>query len=70
MTDGYVCANCNVGFPTRKERTKHMVEVHDSPFVEGEERDIQDSIVFAKAQEQKGNNKSITRLKDAGREVA
>lgn len=69
MVDGYACGNCNIGFPTRKQRNEHMVEAHDSPFVEGDERDIQDSIAFAKVKNAKGNNKALTRLIDAGRSV-
>lgn len=66
MVDGYACANCNIGFKTRRERNNHMVDAHNSPFVEGDDRDINDS--KARSSEKK-NTKAQEALRDAGHEV-
>jgi transcription elongation factor Elf1 len=36
----FKCGNCGQEFLTRKELVHHMIDVHNSPFIEGEERDI------------------------------
>lgn len=34
---GYVCGQCNIDFPTKKKIVEHMVDVHRSPFLEGDD---------------------------------
>ena len=34
---GYKCLNCNVDFPSKKEQVEHMIDVHSSPFLEGDD---------------------------------
>jgi len=67
MVDGYACGNCSIGFKTRRERTQHMIDAHNSPFVEGDDRDINESKDHAT---KKGNVKAKEALRDAGHEVA
>lgn len=43
---GYKCGNCGIDFPTKKEQVEHMVNVHNSPFLEGEEREKKMSKTF------------------------
>lgn len=49
----YKCGNCNVEFLTRKALNKHMVEVHNSIFLEGDERDIKGTQDIVKASPEK-----------------
>lgn len=37
---GYKCGCCNVDFPTRKGLNEHMVDVHNSVYLEGAQIDI------------------------------
>lgn len=34
---GYKCGNCGIDFPNKKQIVEHMIDVHNSPFVEGDE---------------------------------
>lgn len=38
---GFKCGNCGIDFPTKKELVEHMIEVHNSPFYDGDEKMIQ-----------------------------
>lgn len=37
---GYKCANCGIDFPAKRQLVEHMIDVHNSPFVEGDEKMI------------------------------
>ena len=47
---GYKCANCGIDFPDRRKIVEHMIDSHDSPYVEGDERMIAYSEEYAKKQ--------------------
>jgi len=42
---GYKCGNCNVEFQNKREFVEHMLDVHNSPFIEGDFSDASDKIL-------------------------
>jgi hypothetical protein len=39
------CANCNITFSTKRELIEHMLDVHNSPFIEGDIASFSDKIL-------------------------
>lgn len=60
---GFKCGNCNIEFSTRKEWLDHLVDVHNSPIIEGEERDINYCKRKLEEMKNKGNAKASDLLK-------
>jgi len=48
---GYKCGNCNVDFSTKKEFVEHNIDVHNSPFIEGDFSDVSDAIIDKRAKD-------------------
>jgi hypothetical protein len=57
---GYKCG-CGAEFDNQKSLVEHMVNVHNSPFVSGEEKLIKMSIKAAKAS---ANEQALRKLRD------
>lgn len=55
----YSCGNCGLDHQTKKQLVQHMVDVHNSPFLEGDDGHIKMS--KARAQE-KGNAKALAMI--------
>lgn len=54
---GYKCASCGVDFPNKKLIVEHMINVHNSPFVEGDSTmvELSKSVIKGKTTEEKSN---------------
>lgn len=37
---GFKCGNCGIDFPTKIELVEHMIDAHNSPFYDGDEKMI------------------------------
>ncbi len=48
----YKCGNCNIEFANKREFIEHMIDVHNSPFIEGDFSAESDKIL---AQREKNN---------------
>lgn len=46
---GYKCGNCGIDFPSKREIVEHMLDVHNSPYIEGTLSDVSDKIIQARA---------------------
>lgn len=46
---GYKCGNCNLDFSNKREFIEHNIDVHNSPFVEGDFSDDCDKILKSRA---------------------
>jgi len=55
----YSCANCNIDHQTKKALVNHMIDVHNSPFLEGDEKHVK--LSKDRAQE-KGNAKALAMI--------
>jgi hypothetical protein len=44
---GYKCAQCGVDFGNKKQIVEHMIDVHGSPFIEGDEGMVKYSLAYA-----------------------
>jgi len=42
---GYKCGNCNLDFSNKREFIEHNLDVHNSPFIEGDFSDVSDAII-------------------------
>ena len=42
---GYKCGNCNIDFSNKREWIEHNIDVHNSPFVEGDFSEDSDKIL-------------------------
>ena len=48
MKMGYKCNNCNIDFPDKRGIVEHMIDVHGSPYIEGDWAKVSDSILTEK----------------------
>lgn len=55
---GFKCGNCGIDFPTKKELVEHMIDVHNSPFYDGDEK----LISMSKAHLDKSNKSNKAQL--------
>jgi len=46
---GYKCGNCNIEFSSKREFIEHNLDVHNSPFIEGDFSDASDKILKERA---------------------
>lgn len=60
------CASCSISNASRKALVEHMIEKHDSPFLDGDERLIALSLAHVKA---KKDERLLQKFRDNGNEV-
>jgi len=48
---GYKCGNCNIEFSNKREFVEHNLDVHNSPFIEGDFSDVSDAIIDARSKD-------------------
>lgn len=48
---GYKCGNCNIEFSNKREFVEHNIDVHQSPFIEGDFSDVSDKILDQRAKD-------------------
>lgn len=44
----YKCGNCGIEFANKAELVEHMIEVHNSPFIEGDYAELSDKMLVKK----------------------
>ncbi len=42
---GYKCGNCNIDFSCKRDMIEHMIDSHNSPFIEGDFSQESDKIL-------------------------
>jgi transcription elongation factor Elf1 len=53
------CGNCGIEFQTRKEQITHMIDVHKSPYLDGDEKDVKLSNSYLAKRAGEGDEKAI-----------
>jgi len=46
---GYNCGNCRIEFSNKRELVEHMLDAHNSPFIEGDLSEASDKILLQRA---------------------
>lgn len=66
---GFKCTNDGTEFPTKQQLVNHMINVHNSPFLEGDEVLVQLSIETVKTKEPEKQAEFTKLFKEMGRVI-